>query len=80
MDLLKKRSNIIITSIDKEGIIVVTNNDDYLENCTGQLNEDEFYQKIEKDPTPKLIEKIEKEMKYMKESEFFSLNFLQKQE
>ena len=74
MDSLKKRKDIIITSADKGGKIVVMDRSDYLENCTSQLENDEFYVKISNGPTNEISEEIGEEIKSLKENKLINNN------
>ena len=68
LDSLRKRRDIVITSADKGGKIVVLDKNDYLKECTKQLENQEFYRAVYEDPTTQLAEEIENEMKAMEET------------
>ena len=68
LEALKKRDDIIITSADKGGKILVLEKGEYLEECTKQLENKEFYQTVDADPSTQLAEEIEREMKTMEEN------------
>ena len=65
---LKNRNDIIITNADKGGKVVVMDRNTYIENCENQLNDNEFYMKIEQDPTTNTINEIQSEIAKMTES------------
>ena len=69
LDSLRKRSDIVITSADKGGKIVVLDKEEYLNECTKQLENQEFYRTVNEDPTSQLAEEIENELKSMEEKE-----------
>ncbi len=48
---LKEREDIIITKADKGGAVVIMNVDDYLKEARRQLNNTEFYRKVDTDLT-----------------------------
>ena len=47
LDSLRKRSDIVITSADKGGKIVVLDENEYLKECTKQLENQEFYRTVD---------------------------------
>ena len=51
MNNLKEREDIIITKADKGGAVVIMNVDDYLKEAKRQLNDTEFYRKVDADLT-----------------------------
>ena len=67
---LQKRSDIIIHSADKGEKIVVMDKDVYINNCKYQLDTEEFYTKIDHDPTANICENIESEISKMVEKKF----------
>ena len=62
---LKNREDIVITKADKGGKVVVMDREKYIENCEGQLNDNEFYTKVDQDPTTNIINEIQLEIKEM---------------
>ena len=62
---LKKRTNIVITSADKGGKVVVVDNEAYVKNFEGQLNNNEFYVKLDHDPTTNIVNEINTEIRSM---------------
>ena len=64
---LQKRSDIIIHRADKGGKIVVMDKDVYINDCKYQLDNEEFYTKINHDPTENICENIESEISKMVE-------------
>ena len=65
LDSLKKRRDIIITRADKGGKVVVMDRSKYMEECTNQLDNEEFYIKLNTDPTAQITSELEKEIKSM---------------
>ena len=63
--LLKSRTDIIIKSADKGGKNVVMDREMYIEYCQKQLDNQEFYEKIESDPTQNIKEEIRSEVNGM---------------
>ena len=48
---LKNRTDIVIKPADKGGALVIMNSKDYLKEGLRQLNDTNYYQKLNKDPT-----------------------------
>ena len=51
---LKERNDIVITSADKGGKVVILDKEEYKANCFDQLNNKKFYKEIENNPTEDL--------------------------
>ena len=56
-----------ITSAKRGVKIVVLDKEEYLKECTKQLENQEFYRTVDADPTTQLAEEIKNEMKAMQE-------------
>ena len=52
MEALKDRDDIIISKADKGGGVVIQDVDDYVAEANRQLNNPEFYEKVDRDLTP----------------------------
>ena len=52
LEPLKKRDDIIITKADKGGAVVIISLKDYIKEAKRQLDNTEFYTKLEVNPTP----------------------------
>ena len=61
LNSLKKRTNIVITSADKGGKFVVMDNVTDVKNCEGQLDNKEFYVKLDHDPTTNIANEVNSE-------------------
>ena len=62
MSSLKKRSDIVITSADKGGKVVVMDKVAYINECQNQLKNPEFYSEIDTDPTQEIVDEIKTEI------------------
>ena len=69
MKELQSDTLIVILPADKGRSTVILNHEDYLEKCMDHRN-DGPYQLLKKDPTTKIITKILKQLKVLKENEF----------
>ena len=71
---LKDRKDVIIQSADKGGKVVVMNRGEYTEKCTADLSNNEFYQVMESDPTPRYIENIHQSIADLRSQETITEN------
>ena len=77
---LLESNDIIIKKADKGSAVMVMNTTDYLREGYRQLQDTNFYQKLDKDPTPELSEKICKiltemrDLKIITDKNFENLN------
>ena len=55
----------MITSADKGGKVVVMDNEAYVNNCEGQLDNKEFYVQLDHDPTTNIVYEINSEIRSM---------------
>ena len=55
---LKERNDILITTADKGGKVVILDKEEYKTNCIDQLNNKEFYKEIENNPTEDICNEI----------------------
>ena len=62
---MEKREDIVITEADKGWKVIVMDKEVYIEECEKQLNNDEFYIKLDEDPTNSIVNEIEAEIKGM---------------
>ena len=62
LDELKKRTDLIITRADKGGKVVVLDKQKYIEHCESQLDNPEFYEKINTDPNEGVAKDIRSEI------------------
>ena len=60
LDALSKRDNIIISKADKGGGAVIQDIDDYVAEANRQLDNKEFYEKVDHDLTPEHTIKVNK--------------------
>ena len=65
IDSLRKRNDISITSADKGGKVVVMDKEVYIDQCKTQLDDPEFYKKVDEDPTRQIVEEIQCEVSDM---------------
>ena len=72
MASLKKRSDIVITSADKGGKVVVMDKVAYIKECENQLKNPEFYTKIDTDPTEEIVDEIKTEVSNMLDKNLIS--------
>ena len=65
MKSLQTRSDVVINRADKGGKVVVMDKQTYINNCECQLNDEEFYIKLDHDPTHDICKDINSEIKNM---------------
>ena len=58
LESLQERSDIIITKADKGGATVIIDVKDYIIEANRQLNDTNFYQKLDRDPTEKHLDLV----------------------
>ena len=69
LDSLTKRTDMVVTKADKGRKVIVMDKEYYVTNCETQLNNKEFYEKIDDDPTETIADDIETEVYKMLEKE-----------
>jgi len=55
---LQRRTDIVIKPADKGSGTVVMNRQDYLNECYRQLNNQQFYKKVNEDPTDNITKRV----------------------
>ena len=55
LNILKNQTDIVIKQADKGGALVIMDSKDYFEEGMRQLNDRNYYQKLDKNPTVKLV-------------------------
>ena len=60
MEELRKRDDLIFSKADKGGALVIMDVDDYIKEANRQLDDTEFYRKLQNDPTATYSERINK--------------------
>ena len=63
---LSQNPNIVIKEADKGSAIVVMNSSDYLREGYCQLNDSDFYTKLQNDPTPEIKRRIDDTLTQMR--------------
>ena len=62
---LRRRRDIVIKPADKGSTVVVISKEDYINKVQQQLNDTNYYQKLNKDPTSSYITEIRRIMTMM---------------
>jgi hypothetical protein len=60
---LKNNRNIIIKEADKGSAVVIQDREQYIQECSRQLNDTKYYTKLESDPTPSFTKDVDKALK-----------------
>ena len=68
----KHWNDIAITSADKGGKVVVTDRSTYIDQCQRQLDDPEYYKKVEIDPSQKVTDEIRSEVSEMLKQKLIS--------
>ena len=72
MEALSNRDDIIVSKADKGGAVVIQDVDDYIAEANRQLNDQQFYQKVDRDLTPEHTTTVNKAIDQLASEELIS--------